>query len=367
MLCYLIVSLATTYVTTCRIGCHRFIAPYETTVKPVIVEHQEAASPESSPDPPLIAAVKQGDYAGVDALLSKGNDPNTKDDEDIPMLLWAAHRGNDKIAAALIRHGACVNVIHPSYGTALMQAAARGHLETARLLVAQGANISAQGGTGRVLDDDTLYNFLDQPTAMHLAARWKHYSLVEFFLQKGAKVDSVDKSGVTVLMLATYSDPRILHLLLNKGAKVNLRDARGETALFYASRGAGVETMRLLLQHKANPNIANNKGQTPLMMCAGQVANEALTCLLAYKARINAQDKKGQTALHYACQQGDPDAPNRRIEPYAISTARLLLDRGAKVSITDQWHRTPIDCAEESELNDLADFLKKYTPTQGIR
>ena len=88
----------------------------------------------------LLHSASEGDTKGVVAQLSKGGDPNTK--------------------IVLI-------------GTpAIVLAAAEGHLDTVRTLVARGADVNAED--------------MASWTALHAAARNGHKEIVSFLLQHGA-------------------------------------------------------------------------------------------------------------------------------------------------------------------------------------
>ncbi len=57
----------------------------------------------------LIESIKKGHMAIVHAFLAKGTDPNTKDDNGAPAMLWAVARGKAEVVELLITYGADVN------------------------------------------------------------------------------------------------------------------------------------------------------------------------------------------------------------------------------------------------------------------
>ncbi|MFQ5953799.1 MAG: ankyrin repeat domain-containing protein [Kiloniellales bacterium] len=57
----------------------------------------------------LIESIKKGHVAIVHAFLAKGADPDTKDADGGPALVWAVARGKADIVELLLGHGADVN------------------------------------------------------------------------------------------------------------------------------------------------------------------------------------------------------------------------------------------------------------------
>ncbi len=53
----------------------------------------------------LIESIKKGHVAIVHAFLAKGADPNTKDDNGAPAMLWAVARGKADVAELLTTYG----------------------------------------------------------------------------------------------------------------------------------------------------------------------------------------------------------------------------------------------------------------------
>ena len=76
-------------------------------------------------------------------------------------------------------------------------------------------------------------------TALMLAAREGHKSIVDALIAKKAALDLQDKDGTTALMLAIrYGHLEIAKMLLDSRANPNLKDKDANTAFVYAARGA---------------------------------------------------------------------------------------------------------------------------------
>jgi ankyrin repeat protein len=83
----------------------------------------------------------------VKALLDAGADPNTRNEQGVPLLLVAV-KGNVDLVNMLLTHGADVNARDPRLQTALHIAALGRDLECLRILIDHGANINAQTRSG---------------------------------------------------------------------------------------------------------------------------------------------------------------------------------------------------------------------------
>lgn len=87
----------------------------------------------------LIEAVKKGHAAIVHAFLAKGADPDAKDANGGPALIWAVARGKADVVALLIAHGADVNAADADGTRALDLARKRDERALIELLQRAGA------------------------------------------------------------------------------------------------------------------------------------------------------------------------------------------------------------------------------------
>ena len=85
-------------------------------------------------------------------------------------------------------------------------------------------------------------------------------------LQRGLDVDSVNREGDTLLMLASKEgNINVINVLLKLKAKVNAKNGLGETALMLAAVRGHLEVVKLLLGEGA---LLEGPGWTPLMYAA---------------------------------------------------------------------------------------------------
>ncbi len=86
----------------------------------------------------------------------------------------------------------------------------------------------------------------------------------ELLIERGAKVDARDASGMSVLAIAVMKrEEMFAGLLLKHDAKVNLRDNEGKTPLTYAVNNNDMGCVGLLLKHGADQNLKDNLGKSP--------------------------------------------------------------------------------------------------------
>ena len=370
----------------------------------------------------LMAAARVGSLEAVDALVDRGADVNaTETARGQSALMWAVANVHPEVTRALLQHGADVHArsstrtlvfsmggsrgagsasqgitleeVEQGGSTPLLFAARSGDLESARLLVAAGADVH----------DTTA----DGNTALVTAAHSGHGSLAAFLLDEGADANAAPL-GYTALHAAVVRgnlldrdlrnpDPgagvTLVRALLAHGADPNARLIKGTpvrrwshdfafmarwvgaTPLWLAAKFLEVDMMRVLADAGADPRLASSNGTTPLMAAAGlgfsrgggsafiktrrdfssynpvasaelgsripaaeeRRALEAVSLALELGADVNAANDGGDTALHAAAAQGT----NTVIE--------LLMDRGGDVHAENRRGQTPVALAVYAE------------------
>ncbi len=89
-----------------------------------------AAPAVAAPIDSLIKSVKFDDVDGVKKLLAKGMDPNSVDNQGMPLLVLAAREKSDKVGAALLANPKTNVEIEDKAGeNAMMMAALNGDLD----------------------------------------------------------------------------------------------------------------------------------------------------------------------------------------------------------------------------------------------
>src|SRR6267142_1510349 len=273
-------------------------------------------------------------------VLKRPQDLRTKDDKGCTPLHKAALLGRDEVSQLLIGHSIDLGIRDIEDRTLLHMATYKGLSTVVRMLLEHDGPfkvpVNARTKEGQ--------------TALHLALRHHHLSIVELLLEFGADVDVEESDNTTPLLLALRLSYYILEtaqLLLEHGASVHVRDEYGRTPLHLASRSNLPSIVALLLKFGANVDAKEEDGLTPLLF-ALQFARTGATAqlLLQHRARIHARNEKGQAPLHLASQGGLSDI------------VASLLKLGAHVDARDNDDMTPLHFASQSQYSQSGEIVR---------
>ena len=343
----------------------------------------------------LMSCVRTGNPEAVAALLAHGANINAAEsEEDQTALMWAVAQRHPGVVELLLDNGAEVHTrsrvrrfvisrrlqsnlrygeLGRRYGTdaeetdlggytALLFAARQGAVDSARLLLAAGANVNDTAPDGR--------------SALLVAAHSGHRELVELLLARGANPNA-SAAGYTALHAAVLQDDQgMLDALLAAGARPDAQVTEatrvtrngqvlmigehllGATPFALAAKFAEADMMRALLAAGADGVLPLRNGWTPLMLAAGaswrygvwdrrertlhrdfafqaEHADEegtldAVRVALDAGGDVNALDETGSTALHYVADKGFP----RVVE--------LFVEHGAGLNVANYRGQTPL-------------------------
>jgi ankyrin repeat protein len=149
---------------------------------------------------PLLWAVRTGNQAGCEVLLSRGADILARDRDGNYAIHHAVLMGRLELIDSLLSAGADVDGTNNRGQTALHLSTAAGEFETARLLLDSGASLDFPDEAGN--------------TPLHIAAGGGNLELCEYFLFLGAEASLENGQGRTPLdMAAEQGHERIVRLL----------------------------------------------------------------------------------------------------------------------------------------------------------
>ncbi|CAJ1420414.1 unnamed protein product [Effrenium voratum] len=198
----------------------------------------------------LLHAAARGDVQHVIELLEKPHDPNAADRiRHVTPLFDAAASGHLEVVRCLLAAGADKEKADNDGATPLHIAAWWGHQAVAQCLLDAGADKEKADNAGE--------------SALHLAAVQGHPTVVQCLLDAGADKEKADNAGRSPLHLAAFMDRQaVVQCLLDEGADKEKADKNGTTALFFAAfRG------HLAVVHKASckPGVPEriSKGKHP--------------------------------------------------------------------------------------------------------
>lgn len=193
-------------------------------------------------------------------------------DEYTKLLFIAAAKDDIGGVKALLMRGADINAqdSQKSY-TPLMYAVANNKLQTARYLIARGADLDIGTYEGQ--------------NALHIACKYNHSEMVKLLITAGLDPTQGDHNGtkplslltgnqdvVALQMLSTYKDMDTALLgcasmnsfscvqhALNRGAKINTKNKQGDTPLIIAANNNNLNLVNLLINYGADARIVNKQ------------------------------------------------------------------------------------------------------------
>jgi ankyrin repeat protein len=239
-------------------------------------------------DQDFSSAIFSADYDKAARLLAQGADINRISATTVPdergiyddtttYLIEAATRGHVETARFLLKNGADPNIAGSfANQTALLAATQRGHSEIVDLLLEHGADWSA-------VDHPTKFS------ALEYAISNENADIVRSLLAAGAppvfRRLSFDRDGGAAAR-------QIVGLLMRRGFDINRRDDWGRTPLMWAAERAPVETVRFLIDSGADVNIVSGKNmngvsgkETALQLAKRAGRNDVVALLLRRGAR----------------------------------------------------------------------------------
>src|SRR5688572_30902316 len=341
----------------------------------------------------LQLAAMNGNAAMSDRLVKSGADPNapltsSKD----TALMMAARTGKTDAMKVLIESGARVNDVETWGGTsALMWAAAEKHPEAVKLLIDNGAQVNARShfvaaANGRGFEGRTpMASKTDQKveefasgwmTPLMFSAREGDVESARLLLAGGADVNAIAGDGKNALGVAIFNgNYDMASFLIDRKSDVNQADTQRFTPLFWAVDRRNMETapnfpwmvtadpmplIRKLLDAGADPNtLVNNTPRarmregsprivfaTVLMRAAFSADLELVTLLLERGADPKIISKDGETMLSAAAGLAFIHGYHRGRSPEErLKVTRLFVELGNDVNQPDDFGITPLMAA----------------------
>jgi ankyrin len=325
---------------------------------------------------PVMVASRSGSTEVVEQLLAKGANVNARAARGQTALMWAVAQNHPGVVKVLLAGGADVHaksdvwsqvMAVPPHGlleynraiphggdTALMFAARVGDLDSARLLVAAGANVNDADAWG--------------VSATVLAAHSGYTDLVEFLLDRGADSNAA-AAGFSALHAAImHRDEKMVAALLNHGADPNAplqtwtptrRSSKdfnfapelvGATPFWLAARFTEPEVMRLLVKHGANPLVVHRAEYADLSQTR---KTQATTPLMA------AVGMGGGVAWVQ---------PNLATwEALILEAVKLAVDLGVDLNVANADGRTALDAATAFHYETVVKFLVEKGARPGVK
>jgi uncharacterized protein len=339
---------------------------------------------------PLQLAAMNGNAAMLDKLMKAGADPNAPLTQfGDTAVMMAARTGRTDALAVLLEAGARVNEKEKWGGTtALMWAVSERHPEAVKLLLERGADVRARsnfvpaangrGFEGRTPATDDNGRKVEEfasgwLTPLMLAAREGDLQSARLLIAAGADVNAVAGDGKNALGLAIFNgNYDLASELVDAKSDVNNVDAQRFTPLFWAVDRRNPETapnfpwmvtqdplplVKKLLDAGANPNaLVNNTPRarmragsprivfaTSLMRAAFSGDLELTKLLLAHGADPKVISSDGETMVEAAAGLGFIQGYSKGKSPEErLEVVKLFVELGADVNQADDYGITPL-------------------------
>lgn len=349
---------------------------------------------------PLSEAATYGSGALVEALLKAGADVETLTTERGETVLMTASRaGNTAAVKVLLDHGANANAKETFRGqNSLMWAAAENHPDIVKLLIAHGADPKVRSNDRDTTPPKLMAGTPAAPisrgglTALVFAARQGSIESAKALIAAGADINEGDADGNNPLLIAILNNhDDLAQVLIDMGADVNAVNKDGRSPLFTAvdahdvdwsdrplvketDKVSSLDVIKSLLEHKANANVqltavsiikkaaqdspdrTLGPGATPFMRAARSGDVELMKLLLEHGADPKLANKDGATALNVAAGLGYTDS-NRGTEPQALEAVKLCVSLGLDVNAATDKGEAPIHGAARRGANTIIQYL----------
>ena len=347
---------------------------------------------------PLHLACTNRSAQMVERLLAAGANANAASLNGETVLLTCARAGEPKAVKALLVHGADVNARERAHDqTALMWAASQRHSDAVQLLIEAGADVRARSriypqtvvseATQRAGREELNYVVLrGGSTPLLFTARVGDVESARLLLAAGADVNDSLPDGTSALVLAAHSGAGgVAALLLQKGADPNASGS-GYTALHAAILKSDLDLVKALLAHGAKPDTRMTKGtplrrdttdfnlpatligSTPYLLAARFLEPEIMRSLVAGGADPKIAMPNGATAVMVAAGMGSSGNASRRgiavidfgkVEPQSqvLESVKVALELAGDVNAASASGDTVLHAAASLGHDSLVQFL----------
>lgn len=298
------------------------------------------------------------------AAGSKFNNSNDKSPVDLTLLEKSAEN-SAKITEMLIGK-ADKNIINDSLEgkTPLIIAVGNSYIDTAKILIENGANINAVDIEGWSALSYAINNGDIEIAKLLLENKVKikdelliaikspivesSINMMKLLIDNKANINYTDENGFNPLNIAIESgDMEVTKFLITNGANVNSLMQDGVSLIGYAIAQNNMDLLQILIENGANVNYTGGDSwaKTPLMTASRLGLDNVVRILLTRNADINAVDINGNTALHTAALNSQ------------LSVVKLLLEKNPNLDIQNKVGNTALHLAVISGNIDIVGEL----------
>jgi ankyrin repeat protein len=252
----------------------------------------------------LVSYAAQGNLSGLNKLIKKGVDVNSRDEFGHTALNESARCGHVDIVKRLIEAGADIENKGDDGMTPLMNGAISGNFDVVKFLISNGAKIT----------DDLLsviqlrLNILKEnceigmvrPEAVDAWQWFLEYLQFNRLRQISPKLDNIRKDDASLIDACYKGDLKKVKKALKSGADVNSSDGQDVSALRWAIYSGNAQVIALLIDKGADINKKNDFEWTALMDAVLYGDFSAVDLLIRSGADVNAKTRMGYSVLYFA-------------------------------------------------------------------
>jgi len=267
---------------------------------------------------PLHFAARDGSVRCISMLLNAGSAIDAVESERKTALHWAAYNDNAKAVKRLVDGGASVNSTTAWIMSPLHAAACNNCCKAAAALLDANADINDNAGI-----DPTIC----RETALMMAAKIGHQSMVALLIAKGASLDVLNWSQETALSIAVANGhDEIIQMLLNAHANT-------DAALHVAVRCDSQTKVDMMLVNNANINDSHKRYPHNTVLHVVK-SKEMANLLLQAGAKIDQRNVQSFTPVHYLADCGAK-----------IDLLAFFVDQGANINTRNSKKQTFLSTA----------------------
>jgi uncharacterized protein len=281
----------------------------------------------------LLRALREDDVPLAAMLIGEHADVNARDETGATPLMWAAQRRSVDLTTRLLKAHANPNVLSVIGMSALQVAIANHAGDIALLLIDAGAKVNVARAGGE--------------TPLMTAARTRQIEVMERLIARGADVNAHESKFNQTALMWSAGHPAQVKLLLEHGADIRARSKIWDvTNAIYTPIVSTVGVTGIPWNHDGE-FVSKTGGQSALFFAVQYDDIDSTRALLDAGIDVNDRSADGATALLIALYKWNWPSEDSahlhapRFDP-DMAMANLLLDRGAKVNVTDAEGYTPL-------------------------
>ena len=290
-------------------------------------------------DATTFAIFSKNPISTIEFLMAQGNDINKRTHDSRTYVFWAASSGDLDLVKYLIDKGAKLDLVDSHGYGPISFTAATGQQDFAIY------DAFITGGSDLKKEKDHH----GKNALLVAIGRAKDLKIVDYFIEKGLPLNSVDDHGNGAFHYAAQGgNIAILKELVERGVSTSKNESTGENAIFFASKGrdASAELFKYLEGLGIDANVTTKKGENPLHNLAS--SSKDISISQYFKAKgvdSNAIDEEGNTSLLNAAGRNE------------LKVVKYFAEKSNDIDHADKKGQTALAIALQNNGADVVTYL----------